>query len=231
MEETARWDREEHGIQIRLGGVTLEGSLEVPEDPRGVVLFAQGSGGSRHSPRNRFVAEVLGKGGLVTLLLDLLTLEEEAVDRHTGHLRFDIGLLASRLGGARAWLSHHPEIHQLRVGYFGTSTSGGAALLAAAHYPDSVDAIVSGGGRADLAGPALSRVGAPTLLIVGGNDAPAIELNRRALAQLQTEKRLEIVEGATHLFEEPGALEQVAHLACDWFTRYLDNAGQRAVHG
>ena len=225
MEQTARSEGEEHSIEIRLGGVTLEGKLEVPEHPRGVVLFALASGSARHSPHNRFIAEVLAKGGLVTLLIDLLTLEEEPVDRYTGQLHFDIGLLASRLGGARVWLNHHPEMHQLRVGYFGSSTSGGAALLAAAHYPDTVEAIVSAGGRPDLAGPALSRVRAPTLLIVGGNDAPAIELNRRALAQLQTEKQLEVVQGAMQLFEEPGALEQVALLARDWFTRYLDAAG------
>jgi pimeloyl-ACP methyl ester carboxylesterase len=187
-----------------------------------VVLFAHGSGSSRHSPRNRFVARVLREAGLATLLIDLLTADEEAVDQYTAQLRFDIGLLAQRLVGATDWLLQNRETAGLPIGYFGASTGAAAALVAAAERPDAVAAIVSRGGRPDLAGPALSRVRAPTLLIVGGNDIPVIGLNEEALAQLTTEKRLVIVPGASHLFEEPGALEEVARLAADWFGRYLN---------
>ena len=186
-----------------------------------MVLFAHGSGSGRHSPRNRFVARQLRAAGLATLLVDLLTEEEEAVDQYTGHLRFDIGLLAGRLIGATDWLGEDPRTAGLAVGYFGASTGGGAALVAAARRPDRAGAVVSRGGRPDLAGPALPHVRAPTLLIVGGRDVPVIAMNQEALAQLRCEKRLEIVPGATHLFEEPGTLEQVARLARDWFNHYL----------
>jgi len=184
-------------------------------------LFAHGSGSSRHSPRNRYVAQVLQDAGLATLLIDLLTPDEEQVDMRTGHLRFDIGLLAERLVGATDWLTQQPNTQNLRVGYFGASTGAGAALVAAAERPDVVAAVVSRGGRPDLAGPALARVQAPTLLIVGGNDVPVISMNDEAMAQLRAEKQLVIVPGATHLFEEPGALEEVARLARDWFLQHL----------
>jgi putative phosphoribosyl transferase len=208
-------------VRVAAGPVTLEGNLSLPERARGIVLFAHGSGSSRHSPRNRYVARVLNEAKLATLLVDLLTPDEEAVDLRTAHLRFDIGLLAGRLVGVTAWLTQYPDTRELRIGYFGASTGAAAALVAAAQRPDAVGAIVSRGGRPDLAGPALARVRAPTLLIVGGNDFEVVELNRRALALLRCEKQLEIVPGATHLFEEPGALEEVARLACEWFERYL----------
>jgi pimeloyl-ACP methyl ester carboxylesterase len=186
-----------------------------------VVLFAHGSGSSRHSPRNQYIARVLHKSGLGTLLIDLLTADEESIDQYTRHLRFDIELLALRLIGTTDWLRQHPLTHELAIGYFGASTGAGAALLAAADRPDVVRAVVSRGGRPDLAGPALMRVHAPTLLIVGGADAPVIDLNERAMDLLECEKELRIVPGATHLFEEPGALEEVAQLAADWFARHL----------
>jgi putative phosphoribosyl transferase len=203
--------------------------LTVPEDPKGIVLFAHGSGSSRHSPRNRYVASVLNEGGLATLLMDLLTPEEERLDARTGHLRFDIGLLADRLAAATDRLADHDEVKNLRVGYFGASTGGGAALVAAAQRPQLIGAVVSRGGRPDLAGAALPHVRAPTLLIVGGHDYPVIEMNREALAELRCEKRLEIVPGATHLFEEPGTLEEVARLARTWFELYLAPAEERAT--
>jgi putative phosphoribosyl transferase len=212
---------EERLVRVAAGPVTLEGNLSLPERARGIVLFAHGSGSSRHSPRNRYVARVLNEAKLATLLVDLLTPDEEAVDLRTAHLRFDIGLLAGRLAGVTEWLTQYPDTRELRIGYFGASTGAAAALVAAAQRPDAVGAIVSRGGRPDLAGPALARVRAPTLLIVGGNDFEVVELNRRALALLRCEKQLEIVPGATHLFEEPGALEEVARLAREWFERYL----------
>jgi putative phosphoribosyl transferase len=222
---TRRTGQGEEPVRVTLGRVTLEGDLGVPAGARGVVLFAHGSGSSRHSSRNRFVARALRDVGLATLLLDLLTPEEEAVDVYTAHLRFDIGLLAERLIGATRWLAAQAATADLPVGYFGASTGGGAALVAAAELPEVVGAVVSRGGRPDLAGPALPRVQAPTLLIVGGHDFPVIELNRQALQQLGThEEELVIVPGATHLFEEPGALEAVAQLAADWFTRHLRQA-------
>jgi dienelactone hydrolase len=210
------------GIGILAGAVVLEGSLAIPEGAKGVVLFAHGSGSSRFSPRNRAVASTLNDSSIGTLLIDLLTAEEEAIDRVTAHLRFDIELLAQRLIGATDWLIQAPETRALRIGYFGASTGAAAALMAAVERPKAVGAIVSRGGRPDLAGAALSHVQAPTLLIVGGNDLPVIEMNRAALAELRCEKRLEIVHGATHLFEEPGTLEQVADLARNWFKRYLE---------
>jgi putative phosphoribosyl transferase len=208
-------------VRIRAGSVTLEGDLQVPDHATGVVLFAHGSGSGRHSTRNQFVARELQAAGLATLLIDLLTLEEEAVDRHTAHLRFDIPLLAERLVAAIHWLGDDPSTRSLPVGYFGASTGGAAALVAAAAEPERVGAVVSRGGRPDLAGDALPLVRAPTLLIVGGRDLTVLDLNRTAMARMRTEVRLEIVPGATHLFEEPGALEAVAQLARDWFLRYL----------
>jgi pimeloyl-ACP methyl ester carboxylesterase len=201
--------------------VTLEGDLQIPDRATGLVLFAHGSGSSRHSPRNRFVAHELQTAGLATLLLDLLTPEEEAVDQHTGHLRFDIGLLAERLVAATLWAAVDAATRSLAIGYFGASTGAAAALVAAALEPEKVRAVVSRGGRPDLAGEALPLVRAPTLLIVGGRDLTVVELNRAALARLRTEARLEIVPGATHLFEEPGALEAVARLAREWFLQHL----------
>jgi pimeloyl-ACP methyl ester carboxylesterase len=214
-----RLSRSPEGILVRVlaGNVTLEGNLAVPPDARGVVMFAHGSGSSRHSPRNRAVAHALREGGLATLLIDLLTAEEEMLDEETAELRFDIGLLAERLVDATDWLGEAEETRRLGVGYFGASTGGGAALVAAAQRPNSVRAVVSRGGRPDLAGAALSRVRAPTLLIVGGSDPIVVELNRQAFARLRCEKKLDIVAGATHLFEEPGALEEVARLAREWF--------------
>jgi len=199
----------------------------VPAGAPGVVLFAHGSGSSRHSPRNRYVAGVLRAAGLATLLVDLLTADEEEIDLETQRLRFDIGLLADRLVGATDWLAQNPDTRDLTIGYFGASTGAAAALVAAAERPDAVGAIVSRGGRPDLAGAALARVRAPTLLIVGGNDVPVIGMNQEAMAQLHVENKLEIVPGATHLFEEPGALEEVARLAREWFERYLSGQ-QRA---
>lgn len=208
-------------VRIQAGSVTLEGDLQVPDPATGVVLFAHGSGSSRHSTRNRSVAAELQSAGLATLLIDLLTLAEEAVDQQTGHLRFDIHLLAERLVAATRWLSNEPSTRLLRVGYFGASTGGGAALVAAAELTEAVKAVVSRGGRPDLADDALPRVRAPTLLIVGGRDLKVLELNRTAMDRMRAQVRLEVVPGATHLFEEPGALEVVAHLARDWFLRYL----------
>jgi len=207
------------------GDVTLEGELSVPKGATGIVLFAHGSGSSRHSPRNQFVARTIREAGLGTLLFDLLTREEEAVDMRTCSLRFDIGLLATRLVDATAWLARESSTWVMRIGYFGASTGAAAALIAAAEVKDEIDkrisAVVSRGGRPDLAGDALSRVEAPTLLIVGGRDEPVIEMNAAAFAQLQCEKEMRIVEGATHLFEEPGTLEEVARLAAEWFTTHL----------
>lgn len=218
-------------VRVAMGPVTLEGNLSLPEGAGGVVLFAHGSGSSRHSPRNRHVARLLNEAKLATLLVDLLTADEEAIDLRTGHLRFDIGLLAERLVGTTDWLTQHPDTRHLRVGYFGASTGASAALVAEVERPHVVDAVVSRGGRPDLAGPALAHVRAPTLLIVGGNDHAVIALNREALAQLRCEKRLVIVPGATHLFEEPGALDEVARLAREWFERHLMPAETRSGTG
>jgi putative phosphoribosyl transferase len=193
----------------------------VPEGAHGVVLFAHGSGSSRHSPRNRFVAASLQAGGLATLLVDLLTPHEEKIDMVTRHLRFDINLLAERLTGAIDWLADEPSTKSLSVGLFGASTGGGAALVAAAERPQRVGAVVSRGGRPDLAGVALQSVRAPTLLIVGERDEPVIELNEEAMKWMRAPVELEIVPGATHLFEEPGTLERVAELARNWFVAHL----------
>ena len=208
-------------VRVTAGSITLEGNISSPDRATGMVVFAHGSGSSRQSPRNRFVAEQLQRRGLATLLIDLLTPEEEQIDTYTRHIRFDIGLLANRLVLASNWLSRQPETETLRVGFFGASTGAAAALVAAAELPSRVWAIVSRGGRPDLAGAALPHVTAPTLLIVGGEDTPVISLNRQAYARLDIEKRMEIVPGATHLFEEPGTLEEVARLAGDWFAHYL----------
>jgi putative phosphoribosyl transferase len=218
----------EQQVRVRAGGVVLDGGFAVPDGARGVVLFAHGSGSSRHSPRNRFVAEALREGALATLLLDLLSPEEEAADARTRQLRFDIALLSGRLVGAIDWLAHQAGARGLPVGLFGASTGGGAALVAAAERPDAVGAVVSRGGRPDLAGDALPMVRAPSLLIVGGDDEAVLGLNRRAMARMSAPVTLEIVPGATHLFEEPGALEQVARLARDWFVRYLVPATEPA---
>jgi len=210
--------------QIPSGQITLEGELSIPVGATGVVLFVHGSGSSRHSPRNQFVARTIREAGIGTLLFDLLTPDEEAVDTTTRHLRFDIGLLAKRLIDATTWLKKKPDISHLRVGYFGASTGGGAALVAAAEIGEEIGAVVSRGGRPDLAGDALPKVKSPTLLIVGGLDYPVIRMNEDAYRQLQCEKELRIIPGATHLFEEPGALEEVARLATDWFKRHLGAA-------
>jgi dienelactone hydrolase len=213
---------DERLVRVPAGLVELEGNLGRPADARGVVLFAHGSGSSRHSPRNRYVAGVLRAAGVATLLIDLLTPEEEDADAVTGHLRFDIEFLAHRLDAAAAWLAAHAETAALPLGLFGASTGAAAALLTAAARPGHVGAVVSRGGRPDLAGDRLPAVKAPTLLIVGGNDGPVIGLNRQALARLgAADKQLVIVPGAGHLFEEPGALEEVARLAADWFTRLV----------
>jgi len=212
---------EQRLVQVPAGTVTLDGNLTLPEYAQAIVLFAHGSGSSRHSPRNRYVARVLNEAKLATLLIDLLTLHEEVIDTRTAHLRFDIDLLAERLVDATDWLTQFPDTKHLPIGYFGASTGAAAALAAAAVRPDVVGAVVSRGGRPDLAGSALPRVRTPTLLIVGGDDRQVIELNRAALAQLRCEKQLVIVPAATHLFEEPGALDEVARLARDWFQRYL----------
>ena len=209
------------------GRAVLSGNLTIPENAVALVLFAHGSGSSRHSPRNQFVARTLNRAGLGTLLFDLLTPEEEALDIHTREHRFNIGLLAERLVHATKWARQQEETRDLRIGYFGSSTGGAAALVAAAELPQDVGAVVSRGGRPDLAGDALPKVQAPTLLIVGGNDDIVIELNEMARDQMRCEVKLEIIPGATHLFEEPGALEQAAKLASDWFVNHIGVDGAR----
>jgi putative phosphoribosyl transferase len=211
----------EVALLIHAGDVSLEGDLRLPDNPVGLVVFAHGSGSSRHSPRNRHVADVLHRSGMGTLLMDLLTIDEEAVDQYTRHLRFDIGLLSQRLVAATDWLKDDPELTALSLGYFGASTGAAAAIIAAAHRPEHIQAVVSRGGRPDLAGASLALIKAPTLLIVGGDDYAVIDLNRQAYARMTCEKRLEIVPGATHLFEEPGTLDKAADLAADWFGQYL----------
>jgi pimeloyl-ACP methyl ester carboxylesterase len=212
---------QERPVSVRAANVQVQGDLRIPSAAEGIVVFAHGSGSGRHSPRNQFVADALVSTGLATLLIDLLTEEEEIIDRRTAELRFDIPLLAERLGGVTDWLAGDPSTAGLPIGYFGASTGAAAALIAAAERPQLVRAIVSRGGRPDLAGPVLRRVGQPTLLIVGGEDDVVIHLNRQALQELGGIKQLVIIPGATHLFEESGALEHVAALASEWFRRYL----------
>ena len=208
-------------VRIPAGRATLDGNLTIVDQAKRLILFAHGSGSSRHSPRNQFVARTLNDAGLATLLFDLLTPEEESVDLYTREHRFDIGLLAERLVCATKWAKQQEPTRDWQIGYFGSSTGGAAALVAAAELINEVGAVVSRGGRPDLAGDALPKVKAPTLLIVGGEDHVVIELNEKARAQMKCECKIDIVPGATHLFEEPGTLEQVAKLASDWFVRHL----------
>ena len=231
-------DGNEQSIQISISSVSLSGDLDIPDGTQGVVLFAHGSGSGRHSPRNRYVAKVLQEAGVGTLLFDLLTEDEERIDEQTRHLRFDIGLLADRLVGATDWLLQRFDASNSNdipsIGYFGASTGAAAAVVAAAKRADIVKAVVSRGGRPDLAGDEyLNQVRAPTLLLVGGNDGPVIGLNQEAYDKLkllkEDEKRLTIVPGATHLFEEPGKLEQVAQLASGWFGSFLKHQTRRSA--
>jgi putative phosphoribosyl transferase len=221
MRKREEKDANEHPVRVTFDAVALDGILAVPPKAKAIVLFAHGSGSSRFSFRNLFVASFLQKKGLATLLFDLLTRKEEEYDSRSGELRFDISLLTMRLAGATTWLASQKETRDLAVGYFGASTGAAAALSAAAMKPDIVRAVVSRGGRPDLAGPALKDVKAPTLFIVGGDDAQVLRLNEKALDQMSVERKLEIVRGATHLFEEPGALDTVALLASRWFRTYL----------
>src|ERR1700736_213841 len=208
-------------VRIPAGSTTLDGNLTILEQTKALVLFAHGSGSSRHSPRNQFVARTLNDAGLATLLFDLLTAEEESVDLYTRQHRFNIGLLAERLVYVTKWAKQQKQMKDVHIGYFGSSTGGGAALVAAAELPEEVGAVVSRGGRPDLAGDACPKVKAPTLLIVGGEDHVVIELNEQARVQMTCECKIDIVPGATHLFEEPGALEKVAKLASDWFIGHI----------
>ncbi len=208
---------------ILVGRVALEGELTIPVNSKGIVLFAHGSGSSRFSPRNRFIARMLQQAGLATFLIDLLTEREEAADIQGAQYRFNIGMLAERLIGTTDWLTRSTETRRLTIGYFGASTGAAAALVAAAARPDVVRAIVCRGGRPDLASPVLPAVKAPTLLIVGGNDPDVAAINREALEKIRSEKEMVIIPGATHLFEEPGSLEEVSRLAANWFGKYLGN--------
>jgi putative phosphoribosyl transferase len=221
-----------NAVRIPAGRATLDGDLTIVRhgesvrrrigQAKALILFAHGSGSSRHSPRNQTVARTLNQAGLSTLLFDLLTPEEESVDLYTREHRFDINLLADRLVHATKWAKQQKKTQDLRIDYFGSSTGGGAALVAAAELPDEIATVVSRGGRPDLAGDALAKVKAPTLLIVGGEDRVVIELNEQARAQMKCDCKIDIVPGATHLFEEPGALEKVAKLASDWFLNHID---------
>jgi putative phosphoribosyl transferase len=215
-------------VRVPLGPEWLEGDLVIPSEPKGLVLFAHGSGSSRHSPRNQYVAQSLERRNLATLLMDLLTPEEERIDNRTAGYRFDIPMLAERLVTIVDWLRRQKVTSALPIGLFGASTGGGAALMAAAERPDEIGAIVSRGGRPDLAGAALAKVTSPTLLIVGGLDTAVIQMNRDAMNQMRGETSLEIVGGATHLFEEPGTLDRVADLAGEWFTRYFPSVAHKA---
>jgi dienelactone hydrolase len=212
---------EEKEVTIPVSKAVVKGNLTVPQGAKGIVIFAHGSGSSRFSTRNTRVAREINQAGIATLLIDLLTAEEEQVDEFTGEFRFNIGLLAQRLVHATEWVKKNPDTKSLAVGYFGASTGAAAALIAAAKLPQHVKAVVSRGGRPDLAGEWLSRVRAQTLLIVGGDDTEVIELNRQASRQMISEKKIVVVPGATHLFEEPGKLEEVARLAIGWFLRKL----------
>jgi dienelactone hydrolase len=216
-------------VQILSAGVRLEGIVSIPEEVSGFVVFVHGSGSSRHSPRNQYVAQTLQEGGIATLVFDLLTAYEEESELQNRYLRFDIDLLARRTAGVVEWLDLQPYTYGLKKGLFGSSTGAAAALMAAAELPEQVEAVVSRGGRPDLAGRALQNVQAPTLLIVGGNDQAVIDLNEQTLVNMppETYKKLMIVPGASHLFEEPGALEEAAQLARDWFLAHLDRVGVR----
>ena len=232
-EHTGVW---EQSVQIPSRAALLNGELMIPRGAGGIVLFAHGSGSSRHSPRNQYVARVIREAGIGTLLFDLLTAEEEAMDMYTRHLRFDIGLLADRLVDATKWIEEERRLlgnqtgaQHMRVGYFGASTGAAAALVAAARIGESIGAVVSRGGRPDLAGEALPQVKSPTLLIVGGADEPVIELNKEAFARLRCKKEMKIIPGATHLFEEPGALEQVAQMAAAWFAEHLQSQSRTSM--
>lgn len=222
-----------HSIHINCDDVVLGGDLALPERARGLVLFVHGSGSSRHSPRNRMVAMDLAKINFATLLFDLLSAEEEAIDLQTAQLRFNIPLLARRVLEVIDWIRRQPELRELPIGLFGASTGAAAALVAAAHRPRDIAAVVSRGGRPDLANAALTRVRAPTLMIVGGNDLEVVELNEQAMSHMSCEKSLGIIPGATHLFEEPGALEQVSYLASGWFGHHLaqPSASDRVLPG
>jgi putative phosphoribosyl transferase len=229
MIQTKREGQIEREVLVPSGRVYLEGELKVPAGASGVVLFAHGSGSSRHSPRNKYVARVLQDYQIGTLLFDLLTRAEDDEDRFTGHFRFNIDLLTSRLADATRWVKGEQDIKDLPIGYFGASTGAAAALVAAAELGQQVKAIVSRGGRPDLAGPVLHRVKAPTLLIVGGRDEPVIKLNLDAYDRLQCEKKIEIIDRATHLFEEPGTLEEAARLAAEWFRRHFKSKQSTAA--
>lgn len=213
-------------LEIPFGALTLRGDLLVPEEATGLVIFAHGSGSGRLSPRNQFVAEVIRRRRIGTLLFDLLTEDEEAIDIHTRHLRFDIDLLAQRLVAVTNWIGEQQDTENLPIGYFGASTGAGAALVAAAEIGSNIKAIVSRGGRPDLAGDALERVESPVLLVIGGNDEPVIAMNEEAYSNLHSPKEIKIVPGASHLFEEAGTLESAAQLATDWFERYLPSRPQ-----
>jgi putative phosphoribosyl transferase len=215
---------EETLVKIPVGKLNLEGALTVPQEVIGLVLFVHGSGSSRKSPRNQYVAEVLNQAGIATMLFDLLTAEEEVVDERMRELRFNIGLLAERLEKVTDWVANNPTTKHLSLGYFGASTGAAAALIAEVRTSHLIRAIVSRGGRPDLANPYLSKVKAPTLLIVGGHDEIVIELNEQALSKLTCSKGLVIIPGATHLFEEQGALEEVAVTAKDWFLKYFSKS-------
>lgn len=214
------FDKDNH-VDIPAGGVTIQGDLYVPSAVSSLVIFAHGSGSSRHSPRNRYVADVLHEKRIGTLLIDLLTQKEEAIDNRTRELRFDIELLTQRLMAAQKWVISHPALQGLEIGYFGASTGAAAALSAAARDPKHIGAVVSRGGRPDLAGGDLPRVKAPTLLIVGGHDTEVLALNKEALEKLNKESKLDVVPRAAHLFEEPGTLEEAAQLAASWFDKFL----------
>ena len=208
-------------VKISSGVATINGNLEIPDASSSIVVFAHGSGSSRFSPRNTYVAELMNMQGISTLLIDLLTAEEEGVDEYTGRYRFDVNMLSERLIDSTRWLKENPYTSKLSIGYFGASTGAAAALIAAAKQPNEIEAVVSRGGRPDLAGNHLAKVKAPTLLIVGGDDTEVLELNKQALKLIRVEKRLEIIPGATHLFEEPGKLEEAAKLAINWFKKHL----------
>lgn len=227
-----QWDGDTREVLIELEGATLDGALGLPKNAQGLVLFAHGSGSSRHSPRNRYVAQILQSHGIGTLLFDLLTRHEESVDQYNGELRFDIPFLSRRLLGATRWIKNSPNTKELKIGYFGASTGAAAALVAAAELPEIVSTVVSRGGRPDLAGRALTLVSASTLLIVGGDDKQVITMNREALAKLKCpDKKLVIIPGATHLFEEPGTLEEVARIAAEWFSGHFTAAEKAQVRG